>query len=156
MGRLKDWTGKEWTLVSRVSIPQRPYISRFFAHHLETFPAKEQHIRQRTEFIRRHDILINYARILGKYPQEDQAVRQPNSDLDLLRSFLDLIEAERSRNSFQDKRIKEVEHQQEQLEDRVSSMEAIVSALRYGVERNAELEYMENPYSLDSSPRCNY
>jgi hypothetical protein len=156
MGCLKDWAGKEWTLVSRVSIPQRPYISRFLAHHLETFPAKKKHIKHWLDFIRRYDILKCYAKILGKYAQEDQAVRQPNSDLDLLRSFIDLIEAERSRNSFQDKRIKEIEQQQDQLEDRVLSIEAIVSALGYGLDRNVELEYMENPYSLDGNPRCNY
>ncbi|MEL6319764.1 MAG: hypothetical protein AAFQ57_03810 [Cyanobacteria bacterium J06626_14] len=83
-------------------------------------------------------------------------MRQPNSDLDLLRSFIDLIEAERSHNSFQDKRIKEVEQQYEQLEDRVSSVESIVSALRYDTARLAELEYAENSYFLDGSPRCNY
>ena len=88
--------------------------------------------------------------------QEEQTMRYPNSDLDLLRSFIDLIEAERKHNSFQDKRIKEVEQQQEQLEERVSSIESLFSGLRYSMERNAELEYMENPYSLDGSPRCNY
>ncbi|PSN19225.1 hypothetical protein C7271_08390 [filamentous cyanobacterium CCP5] len=93
---------------------------------------------------------------MGKYAQEDVAVQQPNSDLDLLRRFIDLIEAERSRNSFQDKRIKEVEQQYAQLEDRLSSMESIVSILRHDTARQAELEYMENPYSLDGSPRCNY
>ena len=81
---------------------------------------------------------------------------QSNSDLDLLRSFIDLIEAERTRNSFQDKRIREVEQQCEQLEERVSSMESTVSILRHDTARQAELEYMENPYSLDGSPRCNY
>ncbi|MEM0978770.1 MAG: hypothetical protein AAGH78_00715 [Cyanobacteria bacterium P01_H01_bin.58] len=83
-------------------------------------------------------------------------MQQPNSDLDLLRSFIDLIEAERSRNSFQDKRIKEVEQQYAQLEDRVSTLEAVVPALRYDTSRQTELEYMENPYSMDGSPRCNF
>lgn len=81
---------------------------------------------------------------------------QPNSDLDLLRSFIDLIEAERTRNNFQDKRINDVTRQQEGLEDRVSSLESLVMALRYDVGRNAELEVMEYPYSLDGDPRCNY
>ncbi|NJN38652.1 MAG: hypothetical protein HC790_07925 [Acaryochloridaceae cyanobacterium CSU_3_4] len=89
--------------------------------------------------------------------QEDQTVQQSHSDLDLLRQFIDLIEAERTRNSFQDKRIREIEQQHEQLEERVSLIEPIVhQALRYSTERNRELEYMENPYSLDGSPRCNY
>jgi hypothetical protein len=35
-------------------------------------------------------------------------------------------------------------------------MEPIVQSLRYSTERNRELEYMENPYALDGSPRCNY
>lgn len=158
MGRLKDWTGKELasTLVSRVSIPQRPYIPEFLADHPGTFPAKEKHTRERAESLRGHDILLKYVKILGKHAQEDVAVQQPNSDLDLLRSFIDLIEAERSRNSFQDKRIKEVEQQCTQLEDRVSSLEAVVPALRYDTSRQTELEYMENPYSMDGSPRCNF
>lgn len=81
---------------------------------------------------------------------------QPNSDLDLFRNFIDLIEAERIRNSFQDKRIREVEQQCEQLEERLSSMESIVAILRHDTARQVELEYMENPYSLDGSPRCSY
>jgi hypothetical protein len=89
--------------------------------------------------------------------QEDQTVQQPHSDLDVLRQFIDLIEAERTRNSFQDKRINEIEHKNEQLEERLSLLEPIVvQALRYSTERNRELEYMENPYALDGSPRCNY
>jgi DNA repair exonuclease SbcCD ATPase subunit len=83
-------------------------------------------------------------------------VQQPHSDLDVLRRFIDLIEAERTRNSFQDKRINEIEKQHEQLEERFSLMEPIVQSLRYSTERNRELEYMENPYALDGSPRCNY
>ncbi|WP_448570216.1 hypothetical protein [Trichothermofontia sp.] len=83
-------------------------------------------------------------------------MRQPNLDLDLLRSFIDLIEAERTRNSFQDKRIREVEQKHASLEDRVSSMESIIAALRYSVGRSTELEFMENPYSLEGSPRCDY
>lgn len=158
MGCLEDWTGKELTstIVSRVSIPQRSYISGLPKDHPDTFPVKEKHTRERAGFLEGHDILKGYVRILGKYAQEDVAVRQPNSDLDLLRSFIDLIEAERSHNSFQDKRIKEVEQQYEQLEDRVSSVESIVSALRYDTARLAELEYAENSYFLDGSPRCNY
>lgn len=81
---------------------------------------------------------------------------QPNPDLDLLRSFIDLIETERTRNSFQDKRIREMEQQCEQLEERVSSMESIIAILRHDTARQTELEYMENPYSFDGSPRCNY
>ncbi|RMH12762.1 MAG: hypothetical protein D6698_14945 [Gammaproteobacteria bacterium] len=157
MGCLEDWAGKELasTLVSRVSIPRRLCIPRFPADHPGTLPAKEKHTRERAEFLEGHDILNSYVRILGKYAQEDVAVQQPNSDLDLLRHFIDLIEAERSCNSFQDKRIKEVEQQYAQLEDRLSSMESIVSILRHDRARQAELEYMENPYSLDGSPRCN-
>lgn len=84
-------------------------------------------------------------------------MQQPHSDLDVLRQFIDLIEAERTRNSFQDKRINEIEHKNEQLEERLSLLEPIVvQALRYSTERNRELEYMENPYALDGSPRCNY
>jgi DNA repair exonuclease SbcCD ATPase subunit len=83
-------------------------------------------------------------------------VQQPHSALDVLRQFIDLIEAERTRNSFQDKRINEIEKQHEQLEERFSLMEPIVQSLRYSTERNRELEYMENPYALDGSPRCNY
>jgi hypothetical protein len=158
MGCLKDWAGKELasTLVSRVSIPRRPCTPRFLTDHPGTFPAKEKHTRERAEFSGGHDILKGYVRILGKDAQEDVAVQQPNSDLDLLRSFIDLIEAERSRNSFQDKRIKEVEQLYAQLEDRVSSLEAIVPALRYETSRQTELEYMENHYSMDGNPRCNY
>jgi hypothetical protein len=55
--------------------------------------------------------------------QEDQTVQQPHSDLDVLRQFIDLIEAERTRNSFQDKRINEIEHKNEQLEERLSLLE---------------------------------
>lgn len=158
MGCLKDWAGKELasTLVSRVSIPRRPCIPGFLADYPGTFPAKEKHIRERAGFLGGHDVLKGCVRILGKYAQEDVAVQQPNSDLDLLRSIIDLIEAERSRNSFQDQRIKEVEQQYAQLEDRVSSLEAVVPALRYDTSRQAELEYMENPYSMDGSPRCDF
>jgi len=158
MGCLNDWAGKELTLtlVSRVSIPQRLYTPRLSKYYLGSFPAKDQHTRQRTEFSKGHDILRGCARILGKHAQENQAMLQPNSDLDLLRSFIDLIEAERTRNSSQDKRISEMEQHCEHLEERVSSMESIVSILRHDTARQAELEYMENPYSLDGSPRCNY
>jgi hypothetical protein len=88
--------------------------------------------------------------------QEDQTVQQLHSDLDLLRQFIDLIEAERTRNSFQNKRINAIEQQNEQLEERLSLMEPIVQSLRYSTERNRELEYMENPYALDGSPCCNH
>ena len=83
-------------------------------------------------------------------------MQQPNSDLDLLHSFIDLIEAERIHNSFQDKRIRDVDQQVEDLTDRVSSVESILLALRHSVERQAELEWMENPYTLDGSPRCDH
>lgn len=158
MGCLKKWAGKELasTLVSRVSIPQRPCISGFPEDHPDTFPAKEKHTRERAEFLKGYDILKGCVRILGKHTEEDQAMLQPNSDLDLLRSFIDIIEAERTRNSFQDKRIREVEQQCELLEERVSSIESIVSILRHDTARQTELEYMENTYSLDGSPRCNY
>ena len=167
MGSLKDWAGKELTLtlVSRVSIPRRPYIPKLLTYCPGTFPAQEKHTRKRVKVLRGHDILGNYARILGKHAQEEQAVLQPNSDLDLLR---DLLELERSRNSFQDKRIYELEKRCQELEsrisplevdgheldERVSALEPTVADLRYQVSRNAELEYMENPYALDGSPRC--
>lgn len=144
------------TLVSRVSIPRRPYLSRLYDNDLEVFPADEQYIKQQDIFLRRYDILDGCVRILVKYARQDQAMQQPNSDLDLLRSFIDLIEAERTRNNFQDKRINDFTRQQERLEDRVSSLESLVMALRYDVGRNAELEFMEYPYSLDGDPRCNY
>ena len=122
----------------------------------DTFPVKKKYTRKRNRNWSGYGILVERAKIWGSYMQEEQTMRYPNSDLDLLRSFIDLIEAERKHNSFQDKRIKEVEQQQEQLEERVSSIESLFSGLRYSMERNAELEYMENPYSLDGSPRCNY
>lgn len=92
---------------------------------------------------------------------------QPNPELDLLR---DLLELERSRNSFQDKRIYELEKKCKEIErrilpleadgheldERVSALEPAVADLRYQVSRNAELEHMENPYALDGSPRCHY
>ena len=44
----------------------------------------------------------------------------------------------------------------EEYEDRLSSVESNISFLNHQVDRYAELEYMENPYALDGSPRCNY
>ena len=52
MDCLEEWAGKELTLtlVSRVSIPRRPYLSRLFDNHLEVFPADEQYIKQQDGF----------------------------------------------------------------------------------------------------------
>jgi predicted nucleic acid-binding Zn-ribbon protein len=80
---------------------------------------------------------------------------QVNSDISFLRHLIDLIEAERMRNVFRDRRLEEYVSRYEQLEDRLASLESIVPDLRYRVDRQAELEYMENPYSLDGHARCN-
>ncbi len=169
MGGLKGWAGKELTLtlVSRVSIPYRPCIPRLLTYRPGTSPTQEKHTRKHAKALRGYDILKDYVRILGKHAQKEQAVLQPNSDLDLLR---DLLELERSRNSFQDQRIYELEKRWKELEsrispletdgreldERVSALEPTVADLRYQVSRNTELEFMENPYALDGSPRCNY
>lgn len=82
-------------------------------------------------------------------------MQRPNSDLDVLRSLIDLIEAERTRNSFQDKRINNIERKNEQLEDRLSSIESIVAALRHDTACNSEYAFAADPYSLNGDPLCN-
>ncbi|EKV02082.1 hypothetical protein Lepto7375DRAFT_4284 [Leptolyngbya sp. PCC 7375] len=44
----------------------------------------------------------------------------PNPDLTLLRNLIDLIEKERTRNNFRDKRLESTEGRVDQLEDRVA------------------------------------
>lgn len=80
----------------------------------------------------------------------------PHTDIDFLRKMLDFMEAERMRNTLQDKRLKKIGLQVEQLDSRLGSVEMGVSDLQHRVDRGEELEYLENPYSLDGSPRCNY
>lgn len=72
-----------------------------------------------------------------------------NSDLNLLRNLIDLLEAEREHNSLQDQQI-------EALTERLGSLESEISYVKHRVDRNVQLEYLENPYSTDGEPRCNF
>jgi chromosome segregation ATPase len=80
-------------------------------------------------------------------------------DLDLLRSLIALIESERERNSKQINevlwRVQALESQEQETTERLEFLESEIPHLRYQVNRNIELEYLENPYSLDGDPRCN-
>jgi hypothetical protein len=85
-----------------------------------------------------------------------------NADLDLLRELLvqqlqviECMKAERERSSTQERRIVEIEQKQEEIANRVEFLEREVPDLRYKVDRNAELEYFANPYSLNGDPLCN-
>lgn len=86
-----------------------------------------------------------------------------NADLNLLRTLIDLIEAEREHNVGQDQQIKiivqkmdEMEQRERDRAERVEFLEAEIPYLRHLVDRSTELEYLENPYSLDGEPRCNW
>jgi Tfp pilus assembly protein PilN len=86
-----------------------------------------------------------------------------NADLNLLRTLIDLIEAEREHNVRQDQQIQiivqkmdEVEQREQDRAERVEFLEAEIPYLRHRVDRSIELEYLENPYSLDDDPRCNW
>jgi hypothetical protein len=85
-----------------------------------------------------------------------------NADLNLLRTLIDLIEAERERNVRQDQQIKtifqkmgEIEQNERDRAERLEFLESEIPYLRYQVARSIELEYLENPYSLDGEPCCN-
>jgi hypothetical protein len=86
-----------------------------------------------------------------------------NADLDLLRSLIDLIEVERERNAKQDQQIRmifqkigELEQKEQDRTERMEFLEAEIPYLRHRIDRTIELEYMENPYSLDGDPCCNW
>jgi len=86
-----------------------------------------------------------------------------NYDLALIRCLLDLIEKERERNHLQDvqfqavvQRIDAIERREQGQEERLEFLEAEIPYLRHRVDRSIELEYLENPYSLDGDARCNW
>ncbi|MGI0488786.1 hypothetical protein ACN4EK_25530 [Pantanalinema rosaneae CENA516] len=87
-----------------------------------------------------------------------------NTDLDLLRRLflqvLDQLEAERELREQQFKtisqRIEQIEEQGQQQTNRLEFLEAEIPYLRHRVDRSVELEYLENPYSLDGDARCNW
>jgi septal ring factor EnvC (AmiA/AmiB activator) len=87
--------------------------------------------------------------------------------LDFLRyafnHVIDQLEKQQLLLTEQQWQIAEVERHQEILadrvdeqEDRIGSAESNISYLTHQIDRNAELEYMENPYAMDGSPRCDY
>ncbi|MCU0551401.1 MAG: hypothetical protein MUC48_18805 [Leptolyngbya sp. Prado105] len=71
-----------------------------------------------------------------------------------LQIFDRLFEQEALNQNFE-QRISRLEQDAQRQEDRVEFLESEIPGLRYCVARNAELEYAENPYSLDGEPRCN-
>lgn len=86
-----------------------------------------------------------------------------NYDLALIRNLLDLIEKERERNNFQDaqlravfQRMDAIEQQEQENTERLEFLETEIPYLRHRVDRTVELEYLENPYSLDGDARCNW
>ena len=86
-----------------------------------------------------------------------------NYDLALIRNLLDLIEKERERNTFQDAQLKavfqrmdEIEQQEKDYTKRLEFLETEIPHLRHRVDRTIQLEYLENPYSLDGDARCNW
>lgn len=87
-----------------------------------------------------------------------------NTDLTLLRSLilkvLDQLEAERvlCEQQFEmlTKRLNSMEQREQNRVERLESLEAEIPYLRHRMGRSIELEYLENPYSLDGEPRCNW
>ena len=84
-----------------------------------------------------HDSNLNFLRyafnhILDQLEQQQQQLAEIKKDQEMFANQLD-------------------EH-----ENRLGSAESNISHLTHQVDRNAELEFMENPYSLDGSPQCNY
>lgn len=79
-----------------------------------------------------------------------------NSDLDLLRGLIlyafDRIER---RLEEQAHRIDEMERREQERTKRLEFLESEIPYLRYRVDRSIELEYLENPYSLDGDACCN-
>ncbi|MBW4493112.1 MAG: hypothetical protein KME26_08505 [Oscillatoria princeps RMCB-10] len=83
-----------------------------------------------------------------------------NIDLQLLRSLnglvIDLIEEERRQNAVQDSRLDAIEHQFQELEDRINSLAAEFRIVnRSQAEKIAELECLQDPYSPDGDPISN-
>lgn len=81
----------------------------------------------------------------------------------LLRYLIDLLEKERYRNTTQDLRICNLEMRVDKIEksedrqtERLEFLEAEIPNLRYRVDRSLELEWLENPYSLEGEPRCDF
>jgi hypothetical protein len=90
-----------------------------------------------------------------------------NSDLTLLRNLflyaIDLLEAERERNLLQDhqikaivRRIDDIEKRERDRTEQLEFLESEIPYLRHQVDRSIELEYLENPYSLDGDSHCNW
>lgn len=74
-----------------------------------------------------------------------------------------MIEGEREHNVRQDQQIKmifqkiaEIEQKEQDKAERQGFLEVQILHLRHQVDRSIELEYLENPYSLDGDPRCNW
>lgn len=104
-------------------------------------------------------------------------MQRPHTDFNALREMIDLMERESARNDRQDKRhdfqekrlqsqdnslrtceqkLTALVEEVNSLRERVSSVESTVQPLLHNAARQTELEYMENPYSLDGEPRCNF
>lgn len=76
---------------------------------------------------------------------------------------IDQLEQQQQQLTEQQQQLAEVKRHQEALaeridkqEDRLGSAESNISHLTHQVDRRAELEFMEYPYSSDGRPRCNH
>lgn len=73
----------------------------------------------------------------------------------LLRHVIDQVEAHEVQNLTRDRRIYDIEQKCEEILQKVDFLEDGIPQFRYLAGRNAELEAMADPYSPDGDPICN-
>ena len=90
-----------------------------------------------------------------------------NADLNLLRSLINVIESERNERIYLENRVNTIEKklnfQGRQFQDfkyQLKSLEGEVAEVRINnqvlSEKNAELENLQHPESMDGTATCNY
>ncbi|MGD1715646.1 hypothetical protein [Hydrocoleum sp. CS-953] len=90
-----------------------------------------------------------------------------NADLDLLRYLINVIESERNERVYLENRVNTIEKKlnfqvikSQDFEYQLKDLEGEVAEVRINnqvlSEKNAELENLQHPYSMDGKPICDY